>query len=208
MPIPEALDPSQHWDSAYSPGDTTKSWYQSHAKVSCDLIQRNSSPADSIIDVGGGASTLVDDLLNAGYADLTVLDTSRVGLDIAKQRLGRQGADVDWLVADLREWQPQRTFDVWHDRAVLHFFTTTDDRERYVSALVAATHPGSLVVIGVFGPDGPNQCSGLEVSNFAADDVADLLGARFQILSSQVHDHSTPSGTSQQFLWVTAQRLA
>lgn len=193
-----------HWDGAYAPGDTAKSWYQAHARDSMELI---GDPAGrSIVDVGGGASTLVDDLIAAGCGDITVLDVSDAGMAIARDRLGSAAADVTWMTADIRSWSSQRTYDIWHDRAVLHFLTEQSDRAAYVRALRAATDVDSTVILGVFGPDGPTTCSGLPVRRYDSTSVAELLGAEFEVLSSSPAMHTTPSGGTQQFLWTVARR--
>lgn len=194
-----------HWDRTYAPGDTARSWYQPHARTSMTLI--GACQGRSIIDVGGGASTLVDDLLTAAWSDITVLDVSDVGLTIARDRLGAAAADVTWLTADLRSWQPGRTYDVWHDRAVLHFLTEQADRARYAQTLRAATTIGSTVVLGVFGPDGPTSCSGLPVRRYDPNLIAELLGSDFEIISGTLANHTTPTGGGQQFLWTVARRI-
>jgi len=197
---------AERWNTAYADGDRGKSWYQTHAATSVELITQVSTAADAVVDVGGGASTLVDDLLAARYSDLTVLDIAATGLDIARKRLGASAAQVNWLVDDLLSWQPQRSYALWHDRAVLHFLTDRDARERYQRTLLAATHPGSVVVIGVFGPNGPSQCSGLDVHRYGPAEMAELLEPAFAVTASFSRDHTSPSAATQQFQWTTAKR--
>lgn len=194
------------WNTAYADGDQGKSWYQTHATTSVELITQVSTVTDAVVDVGGGASTLVDDLLTAGYRDLTVLDIAATGMDIARKRLGASAAQVNWRVDDLLSWQPERSYAVWHDRAVLHFLTDRDARERYRRALLAATYPGSVAVIGVFGPDGPSQCSGLDVHRYGPTEMAELLEPAFAVAASFSRDHTSPSLATQQFQWTTARR--
>ena len=202
-----AVGTAQHWDDAYGHGDTTRSWFQPHARPSQDLIAGTGLHCDDgIIDVGGGASTLVDDLLDQGHTDVTVLDISTEGLHAAQRRLGPRSTQVHWLDADLLTWTPDRTWQLWHDRAVLHFFTTDDDRHRYVSALTSATAAGSHAVLATFAPDGPTHCSGLLVSRYTAPDLAALLGEQWQLLTHTRQEHTTPAGTTQPFTWAVFRR--
>lgn len=205
-PSPPA-DDARRWDSAYAEGDLQKSWYQEHAETSLDLIRRWAGDGASVLDVGGGASTLVDDLLAAGFPAPTVLDVSEAGLRIARDRLGDAAGAVRWIVADLRTWTPDTAVDAWHDRAVLHFLTDEDDRAAYRAALLGATEPGSHAVIGVFGPEGPLMCSGSTVRRYSAADMADFLGAAFEVKETFEAIHRTPWGAEQQFLWTAALRV-
>lgn len=200
---------TDHWDRAYAEGDTGRSWYQAHAETSLALIRAAEPDLDAaIVDVGGGASTLVDGLLEVGYHDLTVVDISEAALGIARDRLGAKRAEqVRWEVGDVTSWRPDRTYDVWHDRAVLHFMTASEQREAYHHALLAGTGVGAAVVIGVFGPAGPEKCSGLTVTRYSVEDLAAFLGDGFEVVSTAVADHTTPAGASQQFVWMSARRL-
>ena len=192
----------QHWDAAYAQGDTTRGWYQEHARTSlCLLLEAGVTRSASILDVGGGASVFVDDLLADGFTDITVLDHSPVGLDTARHRLGNQAATVDWVVSDLLSWTPPRHYDVWHDRAVLHFLRTPDERARYVDELATATHPGSLVVIGAFSLTGPPMCSGLPVHRYGADDLDALLSPVAERVTTRDDVHVKPDGSTQDYLW-------
>lgn len=201
---------ASHWDAVYARGETTRSWYQVHADHSLAMLERcGVTPDNSVIDVGGGASTLVDDLLGRGYRDLTVLDISGAGLQAAQRRLGGAAARVDWMVADLLTWQPQRTYRVWHDRAVLHFLTTDQARQQYLAALDAATGPGAVAVIATFAPDGPERCSGLPVIRYGPHDLAGLLGgAGWSPIADDREEHATPTGAIQPFSWVALRRLS
>lgn len=198
---------AKHWDDAYSHGDTTRSWFQAEALPSLRMLDKaDVTPRDSLIDVGGGASTLVDALLDRGHGDLTVLDISAGGLGTAQERLGPDAARVRWVVADLLTWQPDRAWNVWHNRAVLHFFTTDEARRKYLQALDAATTPGSLAVLATFAPDGPQPCSGLAVDRYDAGQLSALLGPGWHRLTDTREDHTTPAGGTQSFTWATFRR--
>jgi trans-aconitate methyltransferase len=200
---------SGHWREVWSAADPAQvSWFQPEAATSLDLIARFAPPeqpagsATSVVDVGGGASRLVDGLLDHGYGDVTVMDIAPEALEVSRTRLGARAATVTWVTADLLRWTPERTFGVWHDRAVLHFLTDPTDQAIYAGLVDAAVEPGGLVVIGVFAPDGPERCSGLAVQRHDADSVSRLLGSRFEVLEKFVEDHATPAGMSQRFSWV------
>jgi hypothetical protein len=198
----------EHWDAAYAAGDTTRGWYQPTASVSLQLLSDYASdPSASIVDIGAGASVFVDDALAAGYRDITLLDHSPVGLAVARERLGASADTVTWVEADLRDWQPGRTFDVWHDRAVLHFLLDEDDRADYHRCLVEGTHPGSLIIIGVFGPEGPPMCAGLPVRRYDSVAVAEWLGDDVDVIDQHTRDHVRPDGDAQQYLWTVARRV-
>jgi hypothetical protein len=198
---------AQHWDSSYASGDSTRSWYQRRATTSIRMLQAAGiGPRDNLVDVGGGASVLIDDLLDIGWTDLTVLDVSQTGLQLARDRLGAAADRVHWLIHDLRSWRPDRTYAAWHDRAVLHFFTTAQDRQRYRSVLESATTAGSAAIFGVFSPDGPPSCSGLPVQRYGVEDLARFLGPRWILLASERESHYTPAGNTQDFTWAAFRR--
>lgn len=198
----------RHWDEAYGHGDTTRSWFQDRPAASLRMLeQAGITPHDSLIDVGGGASTLVDALLDAGWTDLTVLDVSAIALHIARDRLGTAADRVHWLTADLLTWRPPRRYITWHDRAVLHFFTTEEDQGRYRDVLHAATAVGSVAVLGTFAPDGPPSCSGLSVVRYSADDLAAFIGRQWTHLASEQEQHHTPAGKTQPFTWAAFRRV-
>jgi len=199
-----------HWEKVY----TTKaadavSWFQPHAHVSLELIKATGAAHDAaIIDVGGGASTLVDDLLANGYTDLTVLDLSAAALAAARSRLGARAADVKWIAADItRADLPANRYDIWHDRAVFHFLTAAEERAAYVQAVFRAVKPGGHVIVASFAEDGPEQCSGLPVMRYRADQLHDEFGAAFTLLRHQKEAHHTPSGTVQQFVYCCCRRM-
>lgn len=197
-----------HWDRAYALGDHTRSWFQEEAAPSVAAFDAAGvTPADSVIDVGGGASRLVEGLLDLGFDDVTVLDVSPAAIQIARTRAGLRAARVTWLVTDLLEWIPTRTYAVWHDRAVLHFLVTDEDQRRYAAALDRATEPGSVAVIAGFAPDGPTQCSGLPTARHDEVSLAALVGPKWELASSGREVHRTPNDAEQSFLWTTFHRI-
>jgi trans-aconitate methyltransferase len=196
-----------HWDAVYANGDAERSWIQERPTESLDAVASTAPRLDApLIDVGGGSSRLTAALLDAGHSDITVLDRSEAALDLARRRLGARADTVTWLAADLLAWQTPRQYAIWHDRAVLHFFTDPTDRSRYVDALRSAVMSGGHAIIATFAPGGPDHCSGLPVQRSSAQEIADLLGHDFQLLHARIREHRTPSGAVQPFTWVTAQR--
>lgn len=198
------MSSKQHWEHVYStkPAESV-SWYQPSADLSLRMIEATGLPRNAtLIDVGSGASTLVDGLLAAAYSDLTVLDMSAAALHAAQTRLAMHSSRVRWIEADITQVElPARAFDLWHDRAVFHFLVEADDRRRYVRQLAHALKPGGHVVIATFAEDGPTQCSGLPVMRYGANQLAAELGADFELLQHQHASHHTPFGTMQQFTW-------
>jgi SAM-dependent methyltransferase len=198
---------AQHWDQAYAQGERTRSWFEEHPTASLRMLDAAGVTADnSVIDVGGGASPLIDALLSRGHRDLTVLDISATALRVARQRLQEAQRSVEWIVTDLLSWSPPRTYVVWHDRAVFHFATTDVDRRRYLTALQAATHSGSAAIFGCFAPDGPDSCSGLPVTRHSADDLAATLGNDWTLVATEREHHQTPAGGTQPFTWAAFRR--
>jgi hypothetical protein len=201
------VDRKTTWDEAFAAGDERRSWYESSPSWSLTAIKRVASDLQApIIDVGGGSSGLAGALLTAGYSDVTVLDLSSAGLHIAQERLGDEAVKISWVVTDLLEWRPTRPYRVWHDRAVLHFFTSPADRERYRDILLEALEPGGHTIVAGFAPNGPPQCSGLPVQRSTAIDILALLGSAFVPVDDGVYIHTTPSGATQPFTWVIARR--
>lgn len=199
--------PGTHWDAAYDHGDDTRSWYQTEPAGSLRMAdQCGVRPADSVLDVGAGASPLVDALLRRGHRDLTLVDVSETGLAIARERLADNASAVDWQVADVLTWRPGRTYAVWHDRAVFHFLTTDQQRARYLRTLNAATTSGSLALFATFAPDGPEFCSGLPVARYDAHGLADTLGQPWQLIAHDRELHTTPNGKTQPFTWTALRR--
>jgi SAM-dependent methyltransferase len=200
-----------HWERVY----TTKpanavSWYQEHAEHSLRLIQGTGAGKDAdVIDIGGGASTLVDDLLDAGYSRLTVLDLSAAALAAAQKRLGRLATRVQWLEADITTAVlPACAYDVWHDRAVFHFLTGAEQRTAYVRAVLRAVRPGGHVIVATFADDGPEQCSGLPVRRYSPGELHAEFGQPFELLKHQREEHHTPFGTVQQFVYCYCRKSA
>jgi ubiquinone/menaquinone biosynthesis C-methylase UbiE len=204
------MQAKEHWESVY----TTKapqsvSWFQEHATRSLELIRGAATSRDApIIDVGGGASTLVDDLLGAGYTNLTVLDLSGAALSAARTRLGPSVAQkVTWLEADVTQVQlPAHGYEVWHDRAVFHFLTSEDARSRYVEAVRRTVKPGGHLIVATFAEDGPTQCSGLPVVRYGPAQLHAQFGEPFVLVSHLREAHRTPFGTLQQFLYCHCRR--
>jgi 2-polyprenyl-3-methyl-5-hydroxy-6-metoxy-1,4-benzoquinol methylase len=198
------MDAKAHWETIYtSKAPDAVSWYRPHLETSLALIERAAgSPSASIIDVGGGESTLVDDLLGRGYENITVLDVSQVAIEVTKKRLGRAADQVRWIAADITQVQLEpSSYDVWHDRAVFHFLTAIEQRVAYVRTVANAVRPGGHVIVSTFGPEGPTKCSGLEIVRYDAESLHNQFGAHFHLLESYKELHRTPFGTTQQFLY-------
>jgi SAM-dependent methyltransferase len=193
-----------HWEKIYrEKSPEAVSWYRAHLEASLRLIEQAAPQRDaSIIDVGGGESTLVDDLLARAYRNITVLDLSQTAIDVTKGRLGRAAECVRWVVGDITKADlAPAAYDVWHDRAVFHFLGTVEQRVAYVRQVGRAVKPGGHVLVSTFGPDGPTKCSGLEVVRYDANALHAEFGARFRLLDSFKELHHTPFGTTQQFLY-------
>jgi 2-polyprenyl-3-methyl-5-hydroxy-6-metoxy-1,4-benzoquinol methylase len=199
-----------HWENVYTTKATDSvSWFQTHAERSLGLIHDTGLGQDAaIIDVGGGASVLVDDLLNEGYRDLTVLDLSGAALQAARKRLGDRSRQVHWIEADITEVElPKARYDIWHDRAVFHFLTTQKERDAYVRQVFFAVKPGGHVIISTFAEDGPEQCSGLPVMRYRADELHDEFGEAFKLMKHTKEAHQTPAGKVQQFVYCYCRRI-
>ena len=194
----------EHWDGIYaSRREDEVSWFQATPAVSLDLVDRCALARDAkILDVGGGASRLVDALLDRGFLDLTVLDVSAQALDRARARLGERADRVKWIVADVTRFEPAERYALWHDRAVFHFLTAAEDRAAYARALDRAVAPGGHVVVGTFALDGPERCSGLPVVRYDASGLAAALGPSFTLVETVRHEHVTPAGRTQAFTFV------
>jgi len=200
-----------HWEHVYATKSATEvSWFQPHAALSLKLIREAGVPTTAaVIDVGGGASTLVDDLLALGYDHLTVLDLSGAALATAQARLGVRAAAVQWMEANVLDAPlPRHAFDVWHDRAVFHFLTTAQERQAYVHAVLHAVKPGGLVIVATFAEDGPERCSGLPVQRYSADALHGEFGEPFALLGHEREAHHTPSGGEQKFVYCFCRKLA
>lgn len=194
----------EHWDAVYG-GKTPRevSWFCPHLETSLAFIDHAAAGSDAfIIDVGGGASTLIDDLLEHGYGNVTVLDISQSALEVAKKRLGHASRLAQWVCSDVTHAPlPPKSYDIWHDRAVFHFLTQPDQRRDYVSKAAAAVKAGGHVIVGTFGPEGPARCSGLDVVRYDSDSLQAEFGPRFRLVESLTELHRTPAGTTQQFLY-------
>jgi ubiquinone/menaquinone biosynthesis C-methylase UbiE len=197
------MDTKAHWEHIYQTQLPTRvGWYQAHPAISLEFIRRaNIQPTDHIIDVGGGASTLVDDLLAAGFRSVTVLDVSAQALHFARQRLGPQADRVTWIEADITQATlPQHAYAIWHDRAVFHFLTQPGDRQRYIETMRQAVRVGGHVIIATFALDGPHQCSGLAVAQYSSASLHAELGQGFELVDSASEAHHTPWGAEQKFM--------
>lgn len=200
-----------HWENIYThKAPDVVSWFQPHAEHSLALIARAGLARDAaIIDVGGGASTLVDDLLARGYHDLTVLDLSAVALAAAQARLGDDARRVSWVEADITAVDlPRQRYDLWHDRAVFHFLTDAAQRHAYVERVLQSVKPGGHVIVATFAEDGPDRCSGLPVMRYGADTLHAEFGAPFELLEHSRETHHTPGGAAQQFVYCYCRRPA
>lgn len=198
------MGPKTHWEAVYeAKAPDAVSWYAPHLRESMSYIRRTNLPASTaIIDVGGGESTLVDDLLDAGYGNVTVLDISDKALAVAKERVAERACRVHWLVTDVLEAPlPEQAFDVWHDRAVFHFLTDAKQRQAYVAQVMRAVRPGGYAIVGTFGPLGPSQCSGLPVARYAPDELHGEFGGSFALVDNSIDVHTTPWGSTQQFVY-------
>ena len=194
----------EHWDKVYaSKGSDHVSWFRPHLDRSLAFLEAAKiGRTDSVIDVGGGASTFVDDLLDRGHTNVTVLDLSGVALDAARSRLGERASRIQWICADVTDiWLPVEAYDFWHDRAVFHFLREPLARERYVAAVRRALKPGGHIVVATFGPHGPEKCSGLEVLRFTPEALHAEFGPEFTRLASATETHTTPWGTEQEFVY-------
>jgi SAM-dependent methyltransferase len=198
------MDPTAHWDKVYrTKKEDEVSWYRPHLEISLDLIGAAAPNLDArIVDVGGGESTLVDDLLARGYRNLAVLDVSATALEVTRDRLGATAGQVDWLCGDVTTYAfAEHEYDVWHDRAVFHFLTDPGDRAAYVRQVARAVRPGGHVIVAAFGPEGPVKCSGLDVVRYDPDTLHDQFGAKFQLVKHLTELHQTPQGKIQQFVY-------
>lgn len=194
----------QHWETVYSTKSAQNvSWYQPEASLSLQLIQAAvAAPNASIIDVGGGASTLVDGLLANGYQHLTILDLSGEALAVARKRLGDKSEEVTWVEADVTQVNlPKHSIDLWHDRAVFHFLTDEADRRAYVAQVKCTVKPGGHLIVATFASDGPAQCSGLPVRRYTVEALHAEFGPAFELLHHTAEHHRTPGGNLQHFIY-------
>ena len=197
----EQLARQHHWESVYKQkGEYQVSWFQESPAISLELLDLvGATPKSAVIDIGGGASRLVDTLVDRDYGDVTLLDLSEPAIAIAKARLGERAAAVAWIVGDVTQWEPSRSYDVWHDRAAFHFLTEVSDRAAYAARLTRALSPSGHAIIGTFAMDGPDRCSGLPVVRYDAARLSEVLGDSFVLVETRRHDHKTPMGGTQRF---------
>ena len=201
-----SFERQRYWDTVYAARDASaRSWYQSEPAVSLELLDAlDVAVDDAIIDVGGGESTLVDHLLVRGFSDIAVLDISELALQASIQRVGASQGVV-WTAQDLLTWQPERRYDVWHDRAVFHFLAG-EQVAVYLAVLDGSLGQVGAVILATFAPDGPEYCSGLPVTRYSAEGLAAVLGDGFDVLECRNERHTTPTGTIQPFTWMAARR--
>ncbi len=198
------MDRKQHWEQVYSTKPTERlGWYKPHLQTSLTWIKELNLTADApIIDVGGGASTLVDDLLDAGYLSITVLDISDKGLSSVRARLGKKAELVTWLNGDIASIDlPTHHYELWHDRAVFHFLTEPDQQRRYQTNLLRALRPDGHLIIGVFAPEAPPKCSGLPVQRYSQEELHETLGEEFELMNHRKEQHVTPGGLEQMYVY-------
>jgi 2-polyprenyl-3-methyl-5-hydroxy-6-metoxy-1,4-benzoquinol methylase len=203
------VDRKQHWSDAYTKrGPDRLSWYQLRPALSLELIEKaGMDPKAGAIDVGGGASSLVDELLERGFENLAVLDVAGLALELAQARLGDRADRVEWIEADVTQFEPQHHWGLWHDRAVFHFLTEASDRKAYLRALEAAVAPGGFAVISAFSLAGPKRCSGLGVVRYSPETLAQELGPGFESIEARDEVHVTPTGGEQSFTYCLLRRV-
>ncbi len=208
-PAPEpADDRAAHWDHVYTTKQSTDvSWYKPTPSHSLALIAASGLPVDSsIIDVGGGMSRLAATLLERGYTDVSVADISASALERGRTQAGAAGGHISWIEADVRVHDFEREYALWHDRAVFHFMVEQQDREAYLRTLRRSLRPGGHLLLATFGPEGPEQCSGLPTTRYGAQALSATLGSDYELLSSEIDIHEAPSGAAQQLLYAHFQR--
>jgi SAM-dependent methyltransferase len=197
-----------HWEAVYgAKAPDEVSWFEREPSISLLLVERLvGSPSTGVIDVGGGTSLLVDRLVARGFDDVTVLDISEHALAVVRARLGALATRVTFLHEEIARWEPERQYGIWHDRAVFHFLTEPAARDRYVEVAARAVSPGGALVLAAFAPGGPTSCSGLPVSRYSADELAELFASSFSPIDDRRELHTTPRGEMQPFTWVALRR--
>lgn len=200
---------TDHWENVYTTkADDSVSWFEESPALSLELIELTGINCASIIDIGGGASRLVDALVAKGHKAVAVLDLSANALGIAKSRMGDEAGAVEWIVGDVTRWKPAKQYDVWHDRAAFHFLNAPEDQAAYAKTLYAALNPGGFAIMGTFAPDGPEKCSGLPVTRHDAASISRVLGPNFALVDERCYDHVTPGGSVQKFQFSTFQKVS
>lgn len=197
------VDIKEHWAQVYSDRKPTDvSWYQLHPEHSLALIENCAAGnAARIIDVGGGASALVDHLLDAGYQHISVLDIANKAIKQAQARLGSRAGTVNWIEQDVAIPLSGEAYDIWHDRAVFHFLTSSEEQARYIANLKQALRPGGHAIIATFAEDGPNECSGLQVARYSPESLSDAMGGVLRLVETREEEHHTPNGGVQRFIY-------
>lgn len=197
----ESAERQKHWNKVYTTkAEDEVSWFQENPATSLEFIHTSGVGKDAaIIDVGGGESRLVDALLNEGHSDISVLDVSEQAIAKTKARLGQRASLVTWIIADVTAWEPDRAYDLWHDRAAFHFLTEPTERQAYVERLMKALHPGGHAIISTFALDGPERCSGLPIVRYDAASLGGALGPLFEVVETRNHEHHTPMHLIQRF---------
>lgn len=206
----DTLHRHDHWQTVFrTKGERDVSWFQECPDVSLDMIAATGIARDAaIVDIGSGASRLVDALLTQGFTQVSALDISKAALATARARIGASAAKVQWIVGDVTQWRPAQSYDLWHDRAAFHFLTAAADRAAYAERVRQAVRPGGHVIIATFALDGPERCSGLPVMRHDAQSIAAALGPAFGLVETRRHDHRTPTGAIQRFQFSRFQRAA
>jgi ubiquinone/menaquinone biosynthesis C-methylase UbiE len=199
-----------HWENVYTTkGENEVSWFQQDPAPSFELIiQAGATHGSAIIDIGGGASRLVDHLVEQGFEDVTVLDLSGAALEAARRRLASRANRVHWVVADATAWEPAKAYDIWHDRAAFHFLTEEKDRAAYIARLTRGVKAGGHAIIATFALDGPEKCSGLPVARYDSASLGQALGSKFHLVHARRHEHATPWGSQQMFQFSVFRREA
>ena len=197
-----------HWENIYSTSSANQlSWFQAVPETSLKIIQKLSNNKAQILDVGAGASMLVDSLLKLGYSKLGVLDISQSAIDLVKNRIGEDAKKIDFYNSDLRQFAPLHSFDIWHDRAVFHFFNDEYSKKLYVDALKKTVRKNGHIIIATFAQDGPTKCSGLDITQYDNESIRLVLGDEFKLLDHQLETHLTPKGNRQRFIYFTFERI-
>ncbi len=198
-----------HWESVWtSKAPEINSWFEASPTTSLELIKRHAAPPRSAIDIGGGSSPLTRCLYQEGFRDLSVLDVSHAALTESRANFADHSGDITWIVADMNQWTPKRTYDIWHDRAAFHFLVAEEQVQRYAQTCGAAVAPGGLLVIGTFDLDGPASCSGLPVQRRSISTLMACFESDFVAIDATETTHITPSGTRQSFVFIAARRMA
>ena len=202
------IDRQSHWQQVYlSKGEHQVSWSQPDPQPSLGLIEKFAGGAGaSIVDIGGGASRLVDSLVKGGFGEITVLDLSEAALQAAKERMGSAGDAIQWVAADVTAWRPPHPFDIWHDRAAFHFLVDAKDRQAYIDRLSSGVKAGGHAIIATFAPDGPEKCSGLPVQRYDPEGLGKAVGGGFELVEHLAHHHVTPWGAAQSFQFSVLRR--